>query len=419
MIVPSSVELHSVQAFATSLALGLLIGLERERRASARAGVRTFALTALFGALAAMLGQLAGGGWLPAAGLGLVGIMIISAYYSRPDEADPGTTSVVALLVCYCLGALVWYGQSQLAVMLAIATTVLLYFKTELEGLSQRLSARDLISMLQFAVLSFVILPVLPDTDFGPFEALNARQIWLMVVLVSGVSLAGYAALRLLGSRHGVTVVAVFGGLVSSTATTLVFARHTREDGGLAPTAAVVVLLANLTMVARLGVMVAVLAPALLPHLAMVFLPGFVLGLLVTGFIWRRQRAGGELPVPEVRNPTELPMALGFGAIYATVLLCAAWLGQAVGSKGIYALALISGITDVDAIALSSLRLFSQAKLEPGTVLTAMALAVLASLLFKLGLILTVGGRPLALKVLPGLLAIGLGLAGGLIALAV
>ncbi|MCC6658049.1 MAG: MgtC/SapB family protein, partial [Rhodocyclaceae bacterium] len=213
-----------LQAFITSLAVGLLMGLERERRRSAKAGLRTFALVALLGTLSGLLAEQADAGWIIAAGLLAVGAMIIAAYLNQPDDAgDPGTTSVVAILVCYCLGAAIWFGHGALAVMLAIAVTVLLYFKAELHGISHRLTPKDLISILQFAVLSFVILPILPDRDYGPYLAFNPYQAWLMVVLVSGVSLAGYAALRLAGPQHGAPMMGLLGGLVSSTATTAVF----------------------------------------------------------------------------------------------------------------------------------------------------------------------------------------------------
>ena len=208
-------------AFITSLAIGLLIGLERERKPDAKAGVRTYALVALLGTLAAMLGQETGSGWVLAAGMLVIGAMMMLALAVDPQQdRDPGTTSVVALMICYALGATVWFGYETLAVMLAIATTALLYFKAELHGFSRSLTAKDLISILQFAVLSFVILPILPDRDFGPYGALNPHQIWWMVVLISGVSLAGYTALRIVGPRHGPALIGFFGGLVSSTATT-------------------------------------------------------------------------------------------------------------------------------------------------------------------------------------------------------
>lgn len=405
-----------LEAFLTSLAIGLLIGVERERRRAPKAGLRTFALVALLGTLAALLAQEADSGWVLAAGLLAVGATIVAANINQPDDAgDPGTTSVIALLVCYCLGAVVWFGHGTLAVMLAIATTLLLYFKAELHGISERLTPKDLISMLQFAVLSLVILPVLPNADFGPYAAFNPFQIWLMVVLISGVSLAGYAALRLAGPQHGAAMMGFLGGLVSSTATTVVFSRHARAHERLAQTAAVVVVLASLTVLARLALIAAAVAPGILWPLAPVFGGGLLLGLAAVAWGWRRLDALGELPVPDVRNPTEIRTALGFGLLYALVLLCSAWLSDLAGARGMYAVAVVSGLTDVDAITLSSLRLFSLDKLSSHEAVTSIAIAVVSNLAFKTGLLLALGGTALGRRALPGMLAIALGLGGGLL----
>jgi hypothetical protein len=160
-----------------------------------------------------------------------IAAMMIAAHVSDPlDTGDPGTTSVVALLVCYALGATIWFGYTSIAVMLAVATTVLLYFKAQLHGISKSMTHVDLLSILQFGVLALVILPILPDRDFGPYQALNPHNIWWMVVLISGVSLAGYTALRLTGAQHGAALIGLFGGLASSTATTMIFARHARAN---------------------------------------------------------------------------------------------------------------------------------------------------------------------------------------------
>ncbi|WIM06181.1 MAG: MgtC/SapB family protein [Candidatus Nitricoxidivorans perseverans] len=404
-----------IETFATSLAIGLLIGLERERQPDTKAGLRTFALVALLGTLSGLIATATGAGWILAAGLLAVGATMIAALAVDPlDSGDPGTTSVIAMMVCYGLGAVVWFGHGTLAVMLAIATTLLLYFKTELHGWSRNLTRKDLISILQFAVLSFVILPILPNRDFGPFDALNPHQIWLMVVLISGVSLAGYAALRFVGVRHGAPVIGFFGGLVSSTATTMVFARHARGEEGFIRTATVVILLANLVVMLRLCLVAAIVAPGLLPTLAMVLGGGLILGLAVTAWSWRSLGAHGELPMPEVRNPTEIRTALSFGLLYAAVLFLAALLEDAAGSKGLYLVALASGLTDVDAITLSSLRLHNLEKLAAQQAVFSVALATLSNLAFKSGLVIAIGGGPLARRALPGLLAIAAGIAAGM-----
>jgi uncharacterized membrane protein (DUF4010 family) len=400
----------SIQAFAVSLGIGLLIGLERERKPDAKAGLRTFALTGMLGCLSAMLVERTGSGWIIAIGLLMVAAMMIVAQARDPqDDGDPGTTSVVALMVCYGLGSLVWFGQATLAVMLAITVTVLLYFKTQLQYVTRSLTPKDLISILQFGVLSLVVLPILPNQDYGPYAALNPHQIWWMVVLVSGLSLAGYAALRIVGNRHGAPLLGFFGGLVSSTATTMVFARNAREDSKLTATATLVILIANLVVTVRLGIVAIMLAPTLFVPLASMLGIGLLLGMVVALFRWRTLTVTGDLPMPEVKNPTEIRAALSFGLLYGIVLLLAAWLQDIAGRQGLYLVALASGLTDVDAITLSTLRLFNQQTLNAAPAVTSIGLAVLSNLVFKSGLVIAIGGKALAKNVLPGLVAIGVG----------
>lgn len=409
-------SIDTLQAFATAIGVGLLIGLERERQSDVKAGLRTFALVGLLGCLSGLLAQAADSGWIIAAGFLAIAAMMIAAIVSDPlDDGDPGTTSVVALLVCYALGAMIWYGQAKIAVMLAIATTVLLYFKTQLHGISKSLTHTDLLSILQFGVLSMVILPILPNQDYGPYKALNPHQIWLMVVLISGVSLAGYAALRLVGARHGAALIGIFGGLASSTATTMIFARHARAETNLLRTAMVVILLANIVVMVRLGFVSFIVAPAIIAPLAMVLGAGVVLGLLATVWGWRQLESGDALPMPKVTNPTEIRTALTFGALYAVILVLSSWLQDVAGSKGLYLVALASGLTDVDAIVLSSLRLFNTGQIEQAQTVTAIALATLANLAFKTGLVVVIGGAALARRTLPGLVAIAVGLIGGVL----
>jgi uncharacterized membrane protein (DUF4010 family) len=409
--------LEHLPAFITSLAIGLLMGLERERNPAARAGLRTFALVALFGTLVAMLAERTGETWLLAVGLASVGAFIIAAYLQAPAPAgDPGTTTEAALLVCYCLGAAVWFGYPTLAIILAVVATLLLYLKPELASFSQNLKRSELLSILQFAVLTFVVLPILPDTDYGPYGAFNPRHIWMMVVLIAGVSLAGYIALKLLGRRWGAPLLGMLGGLVSSTATTLIYARHGRSHPDFMPLAVLVILLANVVVLARLAVLTAVVAPGLLPDLLPILGGGLGLGFAATAYRWRKSGKVADLPVPEIQNPTEIRAALTFGGVYAAVLFLSALLLDYFGSGGMYAVALLAGLTDVDSITLSSLHLFAQHKLEIVQVTTAIGLAVIANLAFKIGLVFSAGGVALARQCAWGLLAVGVGI-GAAIAL--
>lgn len=413
-----STVLPQFYPFLTSLGLGLIMGLERERRPAAKAGLRTFGLTALLGTSSAMLAQSSGALWLlPVAWL-CVALMMIAA--DRPGgstPSEPDTTSTVALLLCFAFGAMLWYGYTLQAVALTLATTALLYFKTELHAMAH-LNRQEMVSLLQFATISFVILPLLPDRGLGPFGALNPYRIWLMVVLIAGISLAGYVALRLLGERRLPVLLGLLGGLVSSTATTLLFARkvslHPQQQGA----ATVVIGTANLMLLLRVLVVTTVVAPGAVQGLLPVIVPGLLMGALWLGLRLRRSPAmtiaGDGM---SMRNPLEMGAALGFGALYAAALLLTAWLNQRVGTGGVYAVAMLLGLTDVDAATLSTLHLYGQNQLQSLQVSTALLLSVSANMVFKNGAALIIGGGELGLGVLRGYLSVLAGLWLGLLAL--
>ena len=405
-----------VQAFGTALGIGLLIGMERERRPEASAGLRTFALVAMLGCLFALLGEKTGGPWLLVAGVLVIsGSMIASNFSAQQEEKYRGFTSEAAVIITYGLGAAVWFGYASLAVMLAITTTILLYFKAELRQFSERTTPKDINSILQFAVLSLVILPILPSQDFGPYNAINPRQVWYMVVLISGLALAGYLALRIVGARHGAALLGIFGGLASSTATPMMFSRHARDHAHLVRMSAIVILIANIMVMIRIGIVAGIVAPTLILPVATVFACGIVPGLALTLYSWRTLVAAGDLPMPEVKNPTELKTAVSFGLLYAVVLLASAWLQDIAGNSGVFIVAMVSGLTDADASVLSSLRMFNLQKLAGDGAVIAVTLALMANLVFKIGLVLSIGGTNLARHALPGLLAIGGGMAAGLL----
>lgn len=405
-----------VESFATALGIGLLIGMERERRPDSAAGLRTFSLVSMLGCLFAMLGEKSGGPWLLAVGLVvLAAAMVASNFSSSEEEKYRGFTSEAAIIVTYGLGAAVWFGYATLAVMLAIATTVLLYFKAELRQFSEQMTPKDINSMLQFAVLSLVILPILPSEDFGPYGAINPRQVWWMVVLISGLALAGYLALRIIGARHGAAVLGIFGGLASSTATTMMFSRHAAEHAHLVRMSSIVILIANVMVMIRLGIIAGIVAPGMIGPIAIVFACGIVPGVVMAAYGWKILIDAGELPMPEVKNPTELKTALSFGALYAVVLLAAAWLQDIAGNSGLFIVALVSGLTDADASVLSTLRMFNMERVDFNDAVIAVTLALVANLIFKIGLVISIGGKHLARHALPGLLAIGSGLGLGLL----
>jgi uncharacterized membrane protein (DUF4010 family) len=401
-------------AVGGGLGIGLLIGLERERNPAAKAGVRTFALVSLLGTLVALAGTFVDSPWLLPAGLLAVTGMLVVAYARVTPAEDPGTTTVAAAGVAYLLGALAGLGEAPLATALAIVVTALLYFKPELEGWSAALKREEQVSLLQFLVITFIVLPILPDRTYGPYGVLNPREIWLMVVLIAAVGVASYMTMRIAGERNGVLLTGLLGGLVSSTATTALYARRSTESAAMSQVALVIVSLANLVMLMRVAFLAAVVAPGVLSRLLPVLGAALAAGVAAIAFLLRRAERGAQLALPPARNPAEIGMALRFGTLYALVLLAAAWLQDLIGDRGLYVATALSGTTDVDPGVLSALNLYGAGRVAAATAVTAIAIALLANTLFKLG-VMAWFGRRLALRALLPFGAALLGGVGGLL----
>lgn len=406
---------ESLPAIVTSLGIGLLIGVERERKKAPLAGIRTFPLLAMLGCLLGLIPVAAPlSGLLPTAGLLVVASLGFLPSGSKPEQ-EPRTTTVSALLIAYCLGLFCAQGWIELAVAIAIIATSLLYLKPELSGISQRLDRKDSLALLQFAALTFVVLPILPNHGFGPYAVLNPYRIWLLVVLIVGVGLAGYFAVRLLGEKVGTPILGIMGGMVSTTATSLVYARAAKENPASTVLAGKVILLANLVLFVRLILLTLAIAPAIINHALIMMLPPLILGLVST-FMHRNGSAHNAADAPQLQlsNPAELKLALGFAALFALVLIGTAWLMDLLGDRGVYIVALISGLNDVDAITLTVLDMASKGSLAINITLAAISIAVCSNTLFKFGLIASIGGRQLAMRCLPTFSAIVAGLILGL-----
>jgi uncharacterized membrane protein (DUF4010 family) len=406
--------------FATSVGLGLLLGMERQKNAGHKAGVRTFTLVALFGTTTAFMSQLLNAHWLIGLGLLLTGIAIPGMLKSGAESgAAPGTTTVFAIMICFCLGVTVWLGYAQLAAALAIVTAALLHFKPVLHSFIGRLTDADISSILQFAVLSLVVLPLLPNQAYGPFAVLNPYQIWLMVVLVSGLSLLGYIALKFGESNKSSWFVGIAGGVVSSTTTTLVYSRQAKETPDAMLSCSKMVVIANLVMLVRVAVVTASVAPSALNSLGSGLAAAFVFGLI--GLVWLQwhDKSRGVIAAPILPNPVSLKVALGFGVAYGIVLLALAWLTKANANAelpwGHYVVAFIAGLTDVDAITISNLQLLNADKLTIDLAVGAILVALTANVLLKLGITLIAGSSSMAKHCSFSMLAVMVGLVGALV----
>ncbi|MBT8404901.1 MAG: MgtC/SapB family protein [Gemmatimonadetes bacterium] len=395
-------ELHAFTPLLLAVALGLLVGTQREWAADEVAGVRTFALITLGGAVCALLSA-EFGGWFLAAGLVSVTALVVAANIGRTRDTpglDHGITTEVAALVMFGVGALLAIGQTTLSVVVAGGLAVLLHFKQPLHARIERLQREDLDAIIRLTLIGLVILPVLPNRSFGPYAVLNPFQIWLMVVLIVGLSMAGYVAYALFGTRRGSLVSGLLGGLISSTATTVSYAKRTRTEPDRSPTAAVVVVLASVVVFGRVMVEIGVVAPSYLPRLA----PPLVVMMAVmavTAVVLLY--AGTPADDPETldrRPPSDLRAAVGFGALYAAVLLAVALTRQHLGDEALYAVAAVSGLTDVDAITLSSAQMVQNGGLEAATGWRLILVGTLSNLVFKGGVVAVLGDRRLRSRII-------------------
>ncbi len=386
---------------AVALAAGLLIGVERgwrarEAREGTRvAGVRTFGLIGLLGGLWGELAERLDPVFLAAGFLGFAAVAVAGHLAAVRLDRDVGITTVVAALVTFALGALAARGELVVTAAGAVVTALLLSLKPTLHAWLRRLAPADLRAALQLALISVVVLPVLPDRGYGPWQALNPYVLWWMVVLIAAISFAGYAAMRIVGPGRGVLLTGLLGGLVSSTAVALGFGRLGRDLGAPRLFAAGIVV-ASATMFPRMLVEVAAVNRGLLALAALPLGAMTALGFLAAWLLARKTT--GPAPQVPLGNPLRLGQAVQFGLVLAAVTLAAHALDAWLGEEGVYALAAVAGLTDVDAVTLSLSRM-AHGGLEAGVAVRGMVLAAVVNTAVKAGLAVAVGGRRLGLPV--------------------
>ncbi|MFO7813831.1 MAG: MgtC/SapB family protein [Pelovirga sp.] len=343
-----------------ALAIGLLIGIERgwsdrEEGEGARiAGLRTFSLIGLLGVVAALISQQAGVWFLCSVFIAVSALIIAAHMSSVRANKDIGTTTAFTMMLTFALAAWSAYGQQIPALAITVVVMALLGHKPILHGWLKKITPRDFFSGIKLLIISVVLLPLLPNQGYGPWNALNPYWIWWMVVLVSGLSFLGYLIIQVAGRKTGTIITAIAGGLISSTATTLTMARFARDDQGKSLFAGAV-LLASAIMFPRVMIEVMVVNPALLYPL-WIPLAVMLIGLLGVFFrLWLRQKKkpAEDAPAIEHQSPLQLSMALKIGVLLAAMLLLSEAAKAWFGDQGIYALALVSGLMDVDAITLS------------------------------------------------------------------
>lgn len=409
--------------FAAALGLGILIGIQREavsKEPEERlfAGVRTFGLLCLVGYAAALAAAHLNSALPFLATLLVYGALLALSYRRDVDEGKPGMTTEIASIATFLIGAMCYWNMVVLAAALAVTVTVMLSLKPQFRAFTHALTRDDIYATLKFAVISIIVLPILPNQTFGPppFDVLNPYKIWLMVVFISGISFLGYVMIKIIGARRGIGLTGLLGGIASSTAVTLSFAERSRENPKLARPFAFALLIAWTVMFVRVIVVLFTLNSALAQRVLLPMLATMAAGGIYGAYLFFSQRSYTKEDMQFV-NPFELGPAIKFGLIYAGILLISKAAQVYFGDTGVYVSSFVSGLADVDAIALSMVDLTQSGNLDVTVGARATVIAALANTFFKGGFALATGSPTLRKTLWPGLLAmLGVGVIAAFVA---
>lgn len=394
--------------FGLALVLGFLIGLERERdKPLIFAGMRTIALISLLGAVLAFVSEQFTGYWLFVVGFVAVAAFALVSHIRGFETGDIGITTEIATLLAFLLGALVYWDLLTLAAAATVSVILVLNFKPNLQEFLKHVDRQDIWAGLEFAIVWVIVLPILPNRTYGPFDVLNPREIWLMVVLVAGINLAGYVLSQVYGAQRSIGLLGLLGGMISSTAVTFEFARRSKSERErrYAQVFALAIAVASTGMFFRALILASVLNPSLGMVLVVPMSVGALVSGLGVGLMWlrMRQRDTGETGGPagkERRSPFALLPALQFGALFAAILLLSKAAQVYLGDTGAYLSSLIGGVAGMDAVTLSMAKLSGSAVPEI-IAARSVTLGACANMLFKGTVAFVLGNGAVRREILP------------------
>jgi uncharacterized membrane protein (DUF4010 family) len=376
-----------------SIGLGLLVGLQREYASSKTAGIRTFPLITLTGTVCGLLAK-EFDVWILVAGfLGIISLLVIGNVQKLKDKQEGGgITTEAAVLLMFSLGAYLVFGEPMVAVVLTGVTTVLLHFKASLHGWVSKIGEQDLRAVMQFILITMVILPVLPNTTYDEYEVLNPRDIWLMVVLIVAISLCGYFAYKLFGDKVGALLGGVLGGLISSTATTVSYSRMATRNIDAGKFAAFVIVTASAVSLVRVLIEIRIVSPSSFTILAFPLVAELAVMIILTATLSIKNRKG-TFKMQDQKNPAELKSAVIFGLLYAGISFLSAMAKNKFGNEGLYVVSILSGLTDMDAITLSTAKMTEQESIDASLGWKLILVAFLSNLVFKGIMVMSIAGR--------------------------
>lgn len=393
-------DLADFQNLAIAAAIGFLIGFQREwrdaedKKLRSFAGARTFAFVALVGGLAGLIDE---GALIVAIGLAAIAALTVAAYWAEArEEPGVGGTTEIAILATYLLGVVATRGEPTLAAAGGVGAVVLLSLKPWVERWAQSIDKKEIDAAIRFLLIAVIVLPILPDKGYGPYEALNPRQIWTMVVFISGLSFLGYWLTKLYG-ESGVLLTGIVGGLASSTAVTVSLSRLVKDGSTSSTAAAAGIVAANVVMLARVGVILFVTSMTVLGAMWPALAAGAVAGLAAAVFYWRGEREAQAKMT--LGNPMELKPALFFAALLAVIAVVSRYASDKFGDSGLFAVAFLTGLADVDALTLTAGEEAASGDISPESAGAAVLIAVASNIVVKAGMTFAIAGPAAGVRV--------------------
>ncbi len=413
-------EVELIKSIITVLLIGLMIGLQRSltyilRNEKFFMGSRTFALIALSGYMAGWIGEKIEGFAIVVTFI--VALFIAMTYYFKVTKLGKlGITTQTAAFITHILGLMVWYGWEKYAIFIAVLIIVLLEIKPKLQQIERHISSTDINAVVLLLVMSFVILPILPDRMIGPYHLFNPYKTWVMAIIISALSFVGYIAIKILGQKHGVLVTGAAGGLISSTAVSITLSDIFPKRAELIPIYTAGIAISWTFMFIRVFVETLIIDMTLAKIVAIPYLLTAIAG---AGYVYYLYKKSPKTDItfhnPELeKNPLQLSEAIKFGLLFGIIYGTIAFVETKYGNIGVYIVSVISGITDVDAITLSLSEMTKEQRLEMLAALTGIVAASYTNTLVKLGIVYWLGGKELGWSVAKFTILVTLTLFGGI-----
>lgn len=384
------------QKMGIALLIGLLIGLEREHSSKGEktfAGIRTFPLISIFGFLAALIGSLLQQ-WAYLVFFLIFSGLVISSYINSSRDGKIGITSELSSLLVFILGSLIYWNYIMISAIISVIIALFLSLKIQIHSFVERVSEEDILAVLKLALVTVIILPLLPEQDFGPHKIINLRILWYMVIFIASLSFLGYVLTKFVGYKKGIFYTGLFGGFVSSTALTFSFAKKSVQNADLSSNLAAGIILASTVVYPKVFLEVLVVNPKLASYMWLPLLLLTICGI-VASYIMHGKTVQHQVEDLHLSNPFELRSALMFGLIFGVIIAFAKLSQIYFGNEGTYLVSFIAGLPNIDAITLSMAQLADKSiSLETANI--SILIALLSNTLFKSLLALIIGGKILA-----------------------